>query len=245
MARTTYRVYVDESGIRSHSPKSSDHFVMSAVMLPNSQEPRARAMLAGLRSDFKMPAGTVLSFKDLPHAKRVHISKTVAAQPYIGITNVVVCKRLFARPETDVDLAYLYTLRFALERISWYIDTKGGKAYVTFAHIKGFKIAKLLSYVNKLQAMGTGTEIRWDALYLPVRMDTVATIECLQIADTAASATGQAFHTDEFGNVEPRYLMTIRRRLYRHPTGPITSYGMKLHPTSAVTDPRYEWVAKL
>jgi len=243
MARTPYRVYVDESGVRAHGPRTSKHFVLSAVILPDSLKYDLLAALAQLRIDFRQPVGHPIAFKNLSHQARLHISQALGQLSYVTVTNVVVCKRELAVPLTDVDDAYLYTLRFLLERVSWFVDDSGGQAYVTFAHIDRFKIAKLDAYVRLLQNLPT--QIRWPALFLPVRMQTMQTNDLLQVADTAASATAQAFEPDQFGNTEDRYLRALAPRLYRRPPGPITSYGMKLHPRSVVNDPQYAWVTSL
>jgi hypothetical protein len=243
VTRTVYRVFVDEAGVRAHGPRTSQHFVMSAAILPDPRKHDLLATLAQLRVDFRQPAGHTISFKNLSHQSRLHISQMLARLTYLTVTNVVVCKREVPAPMQNVDDAYLYTLRFLLERVSWFVDDRYGQAYVTFAHIDRFKIAKLDAYVELLRK--SDTQIRWGALFLPVRMQTMQGNDLLQVADATASATAQAFEPDQFGNVEDRYLRALAPRLYRRPPGPITSYGMKLHPTSMANDPRYAWVKAL
>lgn len=243
MARTVYRVYVDESGVRAHGPKTSQHFVMSAAILPDSRKPNLLATISQLRLDFRQPIGHTIAFKSLSHQSRMHIAQTLSKMHDLTVANVIVCKREVPTPMQNVDQAYLYTLRFLLERVSWFVDERLGQAYVTFANIDRFKIAKLHVYVELLKM--SDTQIRWRALFLPVRMQTMQGNDLLQVADTTASATAQAFEPDQFGNVEDRYLRALAPRLYRRPPGPITSYGMKLHPTSMASDPRYAWVKTL
>jgi hypothetical protein len=218
---------------------------MSAVIVADSRKADLLAALAQLRVDFKQPVGHTLAFKNLSHQSRLHMAQTLAGLDFVTVTNVIVCKREVPVPMQDVDGAYLYTLRYLLERISWYVDDRGGQAYVTFAHIDRFKIAKLDAYVQTLQASGSQTEIRWRALFLPVRMMTMQGHDFLQVADATASATAQAFEPDQYGNTEDRYLRALAPRLYRRGRGPITSYGMKLHPTTMVNDARYQWVSTL
>ena len=162
----------------------------------------------------------------------------------LTIANVVVCKRHFGSGFlTSPTKQYLFTLRMLLERISWYVNSQGGQAYVTFAHIKGFKVADLHNYVAILRSMPT--HIEWGALHLPLQIDQPSVIELLQTADTIASATAQAFEPDEFGNTERRYLTELVRCLYRYPGSPITTYGMKLHPKAVLTVSDYAWVSAL
>lgn len=242
--RTTYRVYVDESGVRAYGLKTGAHFILTAIILPDVREATARHALAQLRTDFGVPAGHELHFVDLNHSKRLHLAQTIASLPFITISSVISCKAHFGSGFLqDGDKAYLFTLRLLLERVSWCVNKRGGQAYVTFAHIKGFPINKLHNYISHLQAMQT--RIEWAALHLPIRMVHPNTIEMLQFADAAASATAQAFEPDRFGNAERRYLEALAPRLYRYVGSPITTYGMKLLPNAAVTHPDYAWVQSL
>jgi len=241
--RTSFYAYVDESGVRKHGPKTSQHFVMSAVILPGSQKAPLLMTLAQLLRDLGMAIGRTIQFKELSHQSRLRVSQVIAAVGYLRITNVIVCKRHLQLQMADVDGAYLLTLRYLLERISWHVDDRGGQAYVTFAHIDRFKIAKLHAYIAVLQ--NSNTEIRWPALHLPMRMETMQANDFLQVADATASATAQGFEPDRFGNTEDRYIRSLAPRLYRRLGGRITSYGMKLHPTSAASLAEYAWVATL
>jgi hypothetical protein len=216
---------------------------MSAYVIPASEKANVLTFLAALRAELNIKATKALSFKDLPHQSRIHASNSVARLSYLTITSVIVCKHKLALQIADVDEAYLMTLRYLLERISWYVDNKGGQAYVTFAHIDRFKIAKLHTYVAELQKRNT--QIRWRALFLPVRMETMQVNDFLQVADLIASATGQAIEPDRFGNTERRYIETLAPRLYRYAGSKLTSYGMKLHPTSEVNSPAYAWINDL
>lgn len=216
---------------------------MSGVIMKSSDRVQALGMLAQLRTDLGMPTGATLHFNQMAHSSRVHVTSTLGKQPYLTIANVIVCKRELALQIADLDAAYLLTLRYLLERISWYIDDRGGQAYVTFAHIDRFKVSKLDAYIALLQS--SSTEIRWQALHLPVRMETMQANHFLQIADSTASGTAQAFEPDRFGNIERRFLEAMAPRLYRRPPGKLSSYGMKIHPTSAITLPAYAWVNSL
>jgi hypothetical protein len=237
--RTIYRVFVDESGVRAHGPKTSKHFVLSACIFPDQNQPDVLSTVADIRVNLRQPPAHTISFKDLTHQSRVYVVSRYAALPYLTVTSVIVCKREVPKPMTDLDGAYLYTLRFLLERISWFVDDAKGQAYVTFAHIDYFKIDKLHEYVETLRHQHT--EIRWQALFLPVRMQTMQGNDFLQVADTVASATAQAFEPDRFGNVEQRYLRDLGPRIYRRGRK-VTSYGLKLHPRKMAQDAAYSWV---
>jgi len=52
--------FIDESGGRAHTRESTDHFVMTAVVFHESNQPKVRELLAQLRSDLGRRQGDVL-----------------------------------------------------------------------------------------------------------------------------------------------------------------------------------------
>ncbi|MFF8834339.1 DUF3800 domain-containing protein [Streptomyces sp. NPDC015130] len=236
--------FIDEAGVRSHSAKSSDCFVMSAVIVAEADLPEAAAFLAKLRIELGRGQGATLHWQNFKHIDRVHAAKTLGGQQWATISTVVVCKRHLSSSSMDEDQFYLYTLRYLLERLSWFARDSRSVLTFTLAHIVRMKLAKLRAYEAALQV--EGTQICWAALD-PTggRMDQPSRVEMLQVADIAASATFAAFNPDKYGNTEPRYLRELRGLLYRRGTGAITSYGMKMHPWGPSTKAAYPWVAAL
>jgi hypothetical protein len=106
---------------------------------------------------------------------------------------------------------------------------------VTFAHVRHFKAEKLHDYRHALERADTG--IAWSAFEgHPFKIGSPDRVEMLQVADTAASALFRAIEPDEFGNVERRYLEVLAPKLYRRGTSAVTSYGLKVFPTSHCAD---------
>jgi hypothetical protein len=240
------RAFIDESGQRSRSGRSSDHFVMSAVVIPDERLTDATDLLALLRADLKRNPGDPLHFNKIKHhAQRVRASQALGAVDWLTISSVVVCKRhLTGEPLAD-DVAYLYTLRYLLERLSWLARDNGRELSYTMAHVVRFKIAKLREYESRLRSLDS-CQIAWP--WLDPRggqIDQPNRVEQLQLADIAASATGAAFNVDEFGNTETRYLREMAPRLYRRQGGNLTSYGLKMHPWNETARAAYPWVAAL
>ncbi|MFD7981228.1 DUF3800 domain-containing protein [Streptomyces sp. NPDC059071] len=237
--------YIDEAGVRSHSPKSSDHFVMSAVIVEEAKLPAAAAFLSGLRRDLGRGQGDTLHWQNFNHVDRVHAAKSLGCQEWATISSVIVCKRhLNGQGTLDEDQSYLYTLRFLLERLSWLARDSKSELSFTLAHIVRMKTAKLREYEAALQRQST--QIAWRALDPKGgAIDQPNRVELLQCADIAASATYAAFNRDKHGNTEDRYLRALSPRLYRRGSAPVTSYGLKMHPWQGSTKAAYPWVAAL
>jgi Protein of unknown function (DUF3800) len=240
-----FRVYIDEAGDRGRHAASSDHFVVSAVIVKDNLDAMARAELNALRSALGRHPGHVLHFRNLSHSQKIKACQDIAASSIECITNVVFCKRKLAATALpgqreaiihQADPMYLYAVRLLLERVSWYVDENGGgSAIITFAHLRRFPTAKLHEYRSALGA--SDTQIRWNALANhPFRVSHPNKIDLLQIADTAASALFKAVEKDDYGNVEERYLRVLAPKLYCRGAAHITSYGLKVFPTSEARD---------
>lgn len=238
--------FIDEAGVRSRSKSSSDHFIMTAVVVDDRDVPLAAQFLAQLRSELGRRPGDTLHWVALKkHEQRVHAAKSLGAQPWATISNVVACKRHLTNHITDSQF-YLYTFRYLLERLSWLARDSNATLSYTLAHITRpqMTLGELRQYESALQAMPTS--IQWGSLDTKGgRIEQPARVEMLQCADLAASAAYRAFEMDQYGNTERRYLEELCPRLYRRRYGAITSYGMKLHPWESSTKAAYPWVAAL
>ncbi|MGJ7415750.1 DUF3800 domain-containing protein [Streptomyces cinereoruber] len=238
--------FIDEAGVRSRSKSSSDHFVMTAVVVDDQDLPLAAQFLAQLRLDLGRRPGDTLHWVGLKkHDQRVHAAKTLGAQPWATISSVVACKRHLTNNITDSQF-YLYTFRYLLERLSWLARDSRATLSYTLAHITRpqMTIGEVRQYETALRSMGTSIE--WGALDpRGGRIEQPNRVEMLQCADLAASATFRAFELDQFGNTERRYLGELGPRLYRRGYGALTSYGLKLHPWDGSTKAAYPWVAAL
>jgi Protein of unknown function (DUF3800) len=240
--------FIDESGQRARTQKSSDHFVMTAAIIADEHLPRASALLAQLRQDLNRRPGDHLTWKNLKnHSARLHAAKTIGQQDWITASSVVVCKRHLTGEALNDDMTYLYTFRYLLERLSWFARDHNRVLHYTLAHIVRFQIPKLRAYEEKLRQQ-YGCQISWANLDpRGGQLDQPQRLEQLQLGDLTASATASAFNPDVHGNTEPRYLQELAPRLYRRGTGPasLTSYGLKLHPGGENTRAAYPWVAAL
>jgi uncharacterized protein DUF3800 len=236
-----YRVYVDEAGDRGISAASNRHFVVSAVIVADSNDALVRSQLAELRAALKRHPGHVLHFVKFSHSQRLKAAQDIANFLIASIVNVVIHKDLIGQPMPAGDMAYisrpdpmyLWALRLLLGRISWFVTESGGtEAIATFAHLRGFEPKKLHDYRRALE-VSDGVTIRWDAFDgHPFRIESPKSTELLQVADTTASALFRAIEPDDFGNTERRYLEELAPKLYRpNGSGNITSYGLKAFPS--------------
>lgn len=220
--------------------------MMSAVIVPDEHLSDAASLLTSLRTDLNRAPTDVLQWRKVKtHSQRLHVAATLGATPWLTISSVVVCKDHLTGAALDDDTAYLYTLRFLLERLSWLARDRRCRLSYTLSHVVRFKKAKLRAYEEVLRAM-PDCQIAW--AWLDVKggqIDQPSRVDLLQLADSTASATYAAFERDDFGNTEARYLREMNPCLYRRPGGKLTSYGLKVHPWNETTSAAYPWVAAL
>jgi hypothetical protein len=225
---------------------------MSAVVIPTDRLDDAAQFLADLRTALGRRPGDILHWKNYnQHDRRLTACKAVAGRPNIlRICSVVACKEHLGPPPPGwgQDVAYLYTLRFLLERLSWLSrDGRGdGGLIYTLAQVRRFPKWKLREYEKRLAF--TPTEISWEHLNASGgRIDQPSRVEFLQLADLAASATAAAFNPRQGdGTTNRQYITELAPVLYRpQPWSPITSYGLKMHPWNATTRAAYPWAAAL
>jgi len=247
-------VYIDEAGDRGISRDASAHFVASAVIVHDDHHGATIADVACLRAALRRHPGHAIHFQKLGQSMRLKAIQDLATSSAAVVTNVILCKRGFDQPDPAGDMAYitnpdpmyLWAMRLLLERVSWYIrDHGGGAAIVTFAHVKRFPAQKLHEYRRALER--SPTKIRWQSFDgHPFRIDSPKRIELLQFADIAASALFRAVEPDDYGNVERRYVREVVPKLYRYGNARLTSYGLKVFPTSSCNDgSQLQWLGDL
>jgi hypothetical protein len=116
---------------------------MSGVVVADAHLPTMAARLAQLRIDLSRRPGDPLHFRNL---KSHSAAQAVGDAPWLTISTVVVCKRYLSGALPSEEHAYLYTLRFLLERLSWLAHRRGAVLSYTLAHIVRFETAKLRQY---------------------------------------------------------------------------------------------------
>jgi hypothetical protein len=102
--------FIDEAGQRATTTKSSDHFIMSAVIVDDARRPDATKLLSDLRLELGRGPGEELHWRNIKnHGQRLHIAQRIGGSTFLTVSTVIVCKRQFAAGARlkDEDVAYL------------------------------------------------------------------------------------------------------------------------------------------
>lgn len=228
------RAYIDETGDRGHSAKSSPFFAFSCVIVADEDEPRLRAAVSQLRRDFKTPAGTALHWNKhvRSFARRRHASQVLGQVPNIKVMYVGVEKAAIpvgAGIRNDHALFYNYASALCVERIlleagGW----PGGErdVVIRFGHVRGFKHQTTEQYLRLRAHRKDPGWVPWHLINWPIYFSQQDQWDGLQAADQYAGMLWHALTPDEFGNYEAHHLLTVRNqiRTYR---GKMWTYGFK------------------
>jgi len=246
-----WHAYVDESGDRGWKRRppdtpigvrlgSSEHFATTAVVVPDGAQTPILDRWSEMAVEIGREPGDTLHWVNVrSHSQRTHVAGALASLEQLHICSVVYSK--WDVPASagvgQPDYLYNWVLRLLVERLSWFAKERDGRLVMHFAEVKGLPPAVIADYLCRLQ--GKETQIKWPSLVMPARVNTPRNQRMLQVADAASGAVFAAFEWDEFGNVERRYLETIRPRIWAYRGGDLHSYGLKVNPWP---HPRHGWL---
>ncbi|GAA1602984.1 DUF3800 domain-containing protein [Actinoplanes couchii] len=215
--------YVDETGDRGVSTKSSRFFSMAGVVVAAEKEPDMRSVVADLRTTFQIPTNKPLHWKDnvKVYPKRQLVSQLLGALDDLQVNYVIFEKA--AIPTTSVlcvDQAafYNYVAGMMMERLLltacyWPGGARAIKA--TFGHVRGFNHDDTTAYLVRKRNTDPSW-IPWRLLHGSVKFEDTSRYDGLQVADQYAGMLHSAICPDQYGNYEEHHL--LRNRSCRNAT---------------------------
>lgn len=235
MRNETLLAFVDETGDRGFSKKSSEYFAMAAVMFHASVQQDIKDCIVKIKIEHGIPPKTALHWRK--HC-RLHETKKYITQEIAKIEGITVIYVISDKKTMPADHAKFYNIvaAYTLERILQNAMRFGKKVSVRFSHVKGFDHSKTLDFFhNRDWRLGDynflSEEPRWIAADLN---------SGIQMADCYAGILGSAMVADRYGNYEPLYLEKIKHQIRKSKLGKISGYGIKA--ISADSDPKlFKW----
>src|SRR5579859_1653067 len=229
------RAYVDETGDRGHSRKSSSFFAFAAVLVADEDEGDLRATMSRLRRDLDVPPGKAMHWNQ--HVKtfkrRQHVSTQLAATPGVTVVYVIVEKSAIpvgSGMHSDHVVFYNYAAGMVMERLLLAArDWRGGSRNVLarFGHVRGFDHTTTTQYFQRKAATGPAW-VPWNRLHGNVQFSDQGAWDGLQAADQYAGMLNVAVTADEFGGYQEAHLMRVRHQLRRDPRGRCRGWGFKV-----------------
>jgi len=227
--------FVDETGDRGYSKKSSEYFAMAAVIFPASDQQKIKDLLNGIKTKHNIPIKTQLHWRKhcRLHETRKYIAGELAKLKNVTVIYVISDKKTMPQ---DHEKFYNIVAAYTLERILKYAEDQNTKVSVKYGHVKGFNSQSTLNYFqNKIWRLGN-----YNCLTEQPKWIGADTNSGIQLADQYAGILWAAMIADKYGNYEPSYLEKIKHQIRKSKHGKISGYGIKA--ISADSNPRhFKW----
>lgn len=244
--RPILRAYIDETGDRGYSAKSSPFFAFAALVVADEADADMRATVSEIRRELKVPVGKALHWNEhiRSYPRRQFACGKVAALQEVALNYVAVEKAAIPAASgmrIDHQLFYNYAAGLTMERIllgarHWPGGARDVK--VIFGHVRGFDHRQTTSYFTVKQA--SGSWVPWHLLRGPVLFDGQANWDGLQAADVYAGMLHSAICPDPYGGFEEAHLLRVRHQLRRDDQGRSWGFGFKWLGNEA-TVKRFPW----
>jgi hypothetical protein len=233
--KETLLAFVDETGDRGHSKKSSEYFAMAAVIFPASMQQKVKDCIARIKTEFGVPLKVPLHWRK--HCT-VHEYKKYVVREVTKLEGITVLYVISDKKTVPKDHVKFYNLVAAstLERILKHSKELNSKICVRFGHIRGFDHSTTTDYFCR-RNWHSGN---YDRLVNEPNWIGADTNSGIQLADMYAGILSAAIIADKFGDFEPSYLEKIKHQIRKSDHGKISGYGIKA--LSADNNPRsFKW----
>lgn len=223
MKKPPLYAYVDETGDRGVSSKSSRFFAMAAVVVPSESEGGLRTAIAALRSKFGIPLGKALHWIDhvKTYSRRRLVAEQLAAVADVCVNYVIFEKAAIpasSKLQQDQVVFYNYAAGLIMERIlltaaNW---PDGPRAVsVRFGHVRGFNHEETLNYFD-LKRTNAPSWMPWHLLEGEVHFSSTGQYDGLQAADMYAGMLKVAICPDQYGGYEQHHFLQIKHQIRRY-----------------------------
>jgi hypothetical protein len=217
--------YIDESGDEGIGTGGSDWFVLAGFVVDATDDLRIARLVNKIKKELKIPPKKVLHWRDLRHLEKKFVAEELSKEPSV-ISYVALYKdRLNRTPMLMTSQGlYFYSVRFLVERITWYVSNCQGRVDLIFSNRSSLDYDRLGRYVRYLQKEPS---IQVRDVIDDISATAPGVKKNLQLADCACGALFNALEPDRLGSCEPSYLEKLKPRLYRY-GGKVLGYGLKI-----------------
>jgi hypothetical protein len=216
--RPFVRAYVDETGDRGLSPRSSRYFGMVAVVVADEDDAGLRRVIDQCRRRLSVPVGKPLHWTE--HVKRFprrqFVASQLAAVPGVVLNMVLVEKAAVANDLPDQVAFYNLVAGRLLEQVLRTADEwPGGRrdVVITFGHVRGFQHDETLAWFEKLRARNSA-RVPWELLRGRPAFRGPGQLDGLQAADQYCGMLRAALEADEYGGFEEHHLIAVRHQIH-------------------------------
>ncbi|MFD8693407.1 DUF3800 domain-containing protein [Kitasatospora purpeofusca] len=240
--------FVDETGDRGFSERSSDTFSMTAFLVPRERQNQVRATAAGLRAYIgtSSPLHWVDHFKRKHPARRELAADMLAAIPDVRVAHVIVHKDTAGSDEElrrSGEAFYNHCCRLVLELVAHAAATWPGgprRASVKFGHVRHMDHSGTVDYLDLVRP--DVPLVSWPLLHWPPTWHGTAAYDGLQLADLHCGFLNNALAGAPDDRACASYLTSCRAQVLRHAgSGDLLGHGVRLLGDESFLTKRVWW----
>ena len=248
-----FNCYIDETGDEGIETGGSRWFILGALIVQQDLDFQTSTMVSRVKQKFGHDDTFVLQWKRIKkHSQKLYICQEYQTEQWVFAcvaTDKIHPFITQSKGMREKGVLYSYSTRLLLERLSWYARDNGNrKAIPIFEYRSNTSYTKMREYFEKLRNWIPEEEIRisWDNLeYQNFKILPKKQRRLLQASDNLCGMVKEGLEYDGYGNIEPRYVLSVGNRFYRYGSK-LFSYGLKfLHANPTVLSElkkEYEWL---
>jgi len=227
----TFNCYIDETGDEGINTGGTRWFILGAVIVPEQIDLKTSTMIPRIKQRLGKDPKRPLRWSQIRnHDKRLYIFSELLTEDWMFSCVATDKNHPFIAQGAGLHekwKLYFYSTRLLLERLSWYARDNGGqKAKLIFEKRTNMDYKELEKYLQHLRRWIPPLKISWIHLDHDIEILSKEKSRMLQAADLVCGALSDALEYSQLGNIEPRYILELKDRIYRR-RGNLFSYGLK------------------
>ena len=221
---TPSTVYIDEAGNLGYQ-KGTQWFVLASVVVDKKEEPELRHKIEIIRERLNVREIHMRKLRD--YNQRAFVVDMLAEGAFTYMAVLVDTQKLGLTMRATASIAYNYTCRMLLERVSWFLrDTKRVGDIVLSARGTG-RDEELIRYISEKLITGTYPGARLaQNVFKRISAKPASSWDMLQLADVCATSMFWSHEINTWRLRTPCFERRLRSHLYKHGKDTL-NYGVK------------------
>lgn len=234
-----YSVYIDESGDLGVGV-GTEWFVITAVIVKKENEKFIRQKIDSIKT--KLNIKEIHFHKISDFYKKAYIVRELNCLDFIYM-NVIVNTKQFDKNKIPSSLiAYNYSCKYLLQRVSQYLAGIGGKADIILSGRGTSRDGELIEYIKTKLLPYPKNNINQNYIE-KVYAKSASEWDLLQLADVCATTTFLSIEQNQWGFCVPCFYIALKNHLFQK-NGSIDGFGIKyfqdeMRPDQAALKEKY------
>ena len=225
-----YTVYIDEAGDLGIK-RGTKWFIISAVIVPISEEPSIRSTLSAIKTKFNIKDIHLRKINDF--YKTAYIISQIKLHTF---TTVNILMDTDICPLKDSIKTYNYMCRILLERVAWFLRDNDSKANIVLSSRGTKRDGELIQYIKYKLIKYDYNEI--PDVFCKIQSKPSSSWDLLQLADICATSMFKAYEINSLGFVTPCHINNLKDKIYKY-NGKSDKYGLKYYSDNMKPDKSY------